>query len=86
MTTKPLRLHISVFFYRMLQYLGQYPVQIRVNQYKRPIDSCSQFHSSKKKLRWTSIKCFHDNSPVLLSAVEFVSKIYEKMSLRGGCD
>ena len=27
------------------------------------------FSYSKVKLRWTSIKCFHDNSPVLLAAV-----------------
>jgi len=32
---------------------------------------------SKAKFRWTSIKCFHDDTPVLLAAVEFVMKTFD---------
>ena len=30
------------------------------------------FYVSKVIFRWTSIKCFHGDTPVLLAAVEFV--------------
>ena len=32
--------------------------------------STTFFHISKVKFRWVSIKCFHDDSPVLLTVVE----------------
>ena len=42
-----------------------------VISYTRP--STTFFHISKAvKFRWTSIKCFHDDTSVLLVAVEFV--------------
>ena len=34
-------------------------------------------HNSKVKFRWTSIKCFHDDTPVLLTAVEFVMETFD---------
>ena len=39
--------------------------------------STTYFHISKVKFRWTSIKCFHENSPVLLAAVEFVMETFD---------
>ena len=33
--------------------------------------------NSKVKFRWTSIKCFHDDNPVLLAAVEFVKETFD---------
>ena len=32
---------------------------------------------TQAKFGWTSIKCFHDNSPVHLAAVEFVMETFE---------
>ena len=34
-------------------------------------------HPFSPKFRWTSIKCFHDHSPVLLAAVEFVMETFD---------
>ena len=35
------------------------------------------FSNSKVKFRWTSIKCFHDDNPVLLAAVEFIMETFD---------
>ena len=35
------------------------------------------FFISKVKFRWTSIKSFHDDTPVLLAAVEFVMDTFD---------
>ena len=35
------------------------------------------FHISEVNFRWTSIKCFHDDTPVLLAAVEFRMETFD---------
>ena len=36
------------------------------------------FSYLKVKFRWTSMKCFHDNTPVLLVAVEFDMETFDR--------